>query len=110
MYCIDNALRHIYNQAMKGVRKMALSNVSFRMEEKLKEEMRKTCQELGMDMTTAFVIYAKKLTSEKRIPFEVSVDPFYSDSNRKALKKSVKQIKDGKTVTKTFEDLKAMES
>ena len=40
---------------------MALSNVSFRMEEDLKEEMRRTCQELGMDMTTAFVIYAKKL-------------------------------------------------
>ncbi len=94
---------------MKGVNAMALSNVSFRMEEDLKEEMRRTCQELGMDMTTAFVIYAKKLTRERRIPFEVSVDPFYSESNRKALKKSVDQLKDGKTVTKSFDDLKALE-
>ena len=87
---------------------MALSNVSFRMEDELKEEMKLTCQELGMDMTTAFVIYAKKLTREKRIPFEVAVDPFYSESNRKALKKSMKQLKQGKTVSKTFKDLKAM--
>ena len=89
---------------------MALSNVSFRMEEGLKEEMRLTCQELGMDMTTAFVIYAKKLTREKRIPFEVSIDPFYSESNRKALKKSVDQLKKGRTVTKSLDELKAMEA
>ena len=89
---------------------MALSNVSFRMEDELKKEMRLTCQELGMDMTTAFVIYARKLTREKRIPFEVAVDPFYSDSNRKALKKSVAQLKKGKTVTKSFDELKAMEA
>lgn len=88
---------------------MALSNVSFRMEDELKKEMKLTCKELGMDMTTAFVIYAKKLTREKRIPFEVAIDPFYSESNRKALNKSMQQIRSGKTVTKTFDDLKAME-
>ena len=88
---------------------MALANVSFRMDEELKENMRLTCQELGMDMTTAFVIYAKKLTREKRIPFEVSIDPFYSESNREALRKSAEQIKAGQTVTKTLDELQAME-
>ncbi len=34
-----------------------------------------------MNMTTAITIFAKKMTREKRIPFEVSVDPFYSESN-----------------------------
>ena len=88
---------------------MALSNVSFRMGEDLKVAMKETCNELGMDMTTAFVIYAKKLTREKRIPFDVAVDPFYDESNREALRKSMKQLREGRTVIKTMDDLKAME-
>ena len=88
---------------------MALSNVSFRMDEQLKEDMKNTCQELGMDMTTAFVIYAKKLTREKRIPFEVAIDPFYSDRNREALHKSMKQLEEGKTIRKTLKELEEME-
>ena len=57
---------------------MAHTLVNIRMDEKLKKSMEKTCQELGMTMTTAFTIFAKKMSREKRIPFEVSVDPFYS--------------------------------
>ena len=39
---------------------------------------------------------AKKVGREKRIPFEVSVDPFYSDSNIRYLENIVSDIKDGK--------------
>ena len=46
----------------------------------MKKSMELICQELGMNMTTAFTIFAKKMSREKRIPFEVSIDPFYSDS------------------------------
>ena len=67
---------------------MAQTLVNFRMDEELKQNMEQTCQELGMNMTTAFTIFAKKMTREKRIPFEVSVDPFYSDSNMNYLKKA----------------------
>ena len=31
-------------------------------------------------MSTAVIMLAKKMAREKRIPFEVSVDPFYSDA------------------------------
>ncbi|WP_270208748.1 hypothetical protein [Parasutterella excrementihominis] len=31
-------------------------------------------------MTAAFTIFAKTVTREKRIPFEVSADPFYSET------------------------------
>ena len=36
------------------------------------------CAEMGLSMTTAFTIFAKKVSREHRIPFEVSADPFYS--------------------------------
>ena len=65
---------------------MASCNVSFRMDENLKKEMEETCKELGINMTTAFVIYAKKLTREKRIPFEVSADS-YNLADKQEIKK-----------------------
>ena len=75
---------------------MAQALVNFRMDDGLKKEMEQTCQELGMNMTTAFTIFAKKMTREKRIPFDVSVDPFYSSSNMEYLKKVVSEIDSGK--------------
>ena len=79
--------------------------VNIRMDEVLKKDMEKTCQELGMNMTTAFTVFAKKMSREKRIPFEVSVDPFYSDSNMARIKESIAQLNEGQTVAKTMEEL-----
>ena len=55
--------------------------VNFRMDEEDKKGMEEVCKELGLSMTTAFTLLAKKMRREKRIPFEVSIDPFYTDSN-----------------------------
>ena len=76
---------------------MTQALVNFRMDEDLKRNMEETCQELGMNMTTAFTIFAKKMTREKRIPFEVSVDPFYSASNMNYLKRVTSEIDSGKS-------------
>lgn len=79
---------------------MAQALVNFRMDENLKKDMEDTCRDLGMNMTTAFTIFAKKMTREKRIPFEVSVDSFYSDSNMEHLKKIISEIDSGKAKLK----------
>lgn len=71
-------------------------NVNFRMDSDLKKNMESLCSELGMSMTTAFTIFAKKMTREKRIPFEVSADPFYSESNLRYLEDIMEDIKSGK--------------
>ncbi len=89
---------------------MSQTLVNIRMDEKLKKNMEKVCQELGMNMTTAFTIFAKKMSREKRIPFEVSIDPFYSQSNIKAIKESIKQFEKGEVINKTLEELKEMEN
>ena len=82
----------------KGVMTMAQAMINFRMDEELKKSMEETCKDLGLSMTTAFTIFAKKMTREKRIPFDVSVDPFYSESNMAYLKKVVEDIESGKAV------------
>ena len=76
---------------------MSQALVNFRMDEDLKASIEQTCRELGMNMTTAFTIFAKKMTREKRIPFDVSVDPFYSDANMNYLKKVISEIDSGKS-------------
>lgn len=77
---------------------MATTMVSIRMEEELKKNMELICQELGMNMTTAFIIFARKMCREQRIPFEVSVDPFFSKSNMEHLRRGVEAMNSGKGV------------
>ena len=77
---------------------MAQAMINFRMDEELKKSMEETCKDLGLSMTTAFTIFAKKMTREKRIPVDVSVDPFYSENNMAYLKKVVEDIESGKAV------------
>ncbi|MBR6701033.1 MAG: type II toxin-antitoxin system RelB/DinJ family antitoxin [Firmicutes bacterium] len=72
--------------------------VNIRMDTELKRSMEEICQELGMNMTTAFTIFAKKMSRERRIPFEVSIDPFYSESNLEHLRRGIKALNEGKGV------------
>lgn len=81
---------------------------NFRMDAQVKADMEKVCEDLGMNMSTAFNIYAKKIAREHRIPFELSADPFYSESNLAFLREGIDQLEQGKTVTKTLEELEAM--
>ena len=77
---------------------MAQTMVNFRMDEDLKKKMEKVCADMGMSMTTAFTIFAKTVTREKRISFEVTADPFYSDSNLAHLQRGIKALNEGKGV------------
>lgn len=87
---------------------MAQTLVNFRIDETTKKQMEQICSELGITMSTAFNIFAKKVIREKRIPFDVSIDPFYSESNMKALSKSIKELEEGKVVVKSMEELEAI--
>ena len=75
---------------------MAQVLVNFKLDEADKKGMEDVCKALGMSMSTAFTIFAKKMSREKRIPFDVSIDPFYSDSNIAYLKKVIEDIETGK--------------
>ena len=88
---------------------MAQTLVNFRIDETTKMQMEQVYSELGLTMSTALNIFVKKVIREKRIPFDVSIDPFYSESNMKAIKESIKQLEEGKVVAKTIEELKGME-
>ena len=71
-------------------------NVNFRMDAELKKSMEEVCSDMGLTMTTAFTIFAKKVSRERRIPFEISADPFYSESNMRYLEKVIADIDAGR--------------
>jgi len=77
---------------------MSQAMVNFRMDEDLKKNMEQACRDMGMSMTTAFTIFATKVSKERRIPFEVTADPdpFYSEANMIRLRKSIADAKAGR--------------
>ena len=70
---------------------MAQAMVNFRMDEELKKNMEQTCKEMGITM------FATKVSREKRIPFEITADPFYSESNIRYLNSVISDIESGKS-------------
>jgi DNA-damage-inducible protein J len=79
---------------------MAQAMVNFRMDENLKKNMEAACKDMGISVTTAFTIFATKVSRERRIPFEVAADPdpFYSEANMERLRRGVAALKAGKGV------------
>ncbi len=63
---------------------------------------------MGLNLSTAITIFLTKVGREQRIPFEITADPFYSESNMEYIKRSIKQFEEEKIVTKTMEELEAM--
>ncbi len=86
---------------------MAQATFSVRMDDGLKKEFDLLCSDFGMSMSTAITIFAKAVVRERKIPFEITAsDPFYSESNRQYLMKSIEAYKSGKL---TQHDLIEME-
>ncbi len=87
---------------------MTQAMVNFRMDAELKKKMEQACKDMGMSMTTAFTIFATKVAREQRIPFEINVDPFYSEANMERLERSIQKMERGEVISKSLEELKGI--
>ena len=77
---------------------MAQAMINFRMDADEKTSFENICEQLGISITAAFKMFTKKVIREKRIPFDLALDPFYSESNMRHLSKIVSEIDSGKAV------------
>lgn len=50
------------------------TNLSIRIDKKLKEQAEQLFSELGMNMTTAFNIFVRQAVRQGKIPFEISLN------------------------------------
>ena len=85
---------------------MAQTMVNFRIDEDVKRKMESACKEMGLSLSTAFNIFAVKVGNERRIPFEVAADNFYSESNMRVLEERAANIESGKSVPNEHELIK----
>lgn len=77
---------------------MATTNITIQMDENLKKQAEILFDEMGLNMTTAFTLFTKAVVRQHKIPFEISADPFFSDSNMAHLRRGIKALNDGKGV------------
>ena len=71
-------------------------NVNFKLDADVKKSMEQACFDMGLSLSAAFTIFAKKVGRERRIPFEVSADAFYSESNMRYLEGIARDIRERK--------------
>lgn len=73
-----------------------MAQVNFRVDDTVKAKAERACADMGLTMSSAINIFLVKVANEKRIPFEVSVDPFYSDEHIAILKRRISDMESGK--------------
>lgn len=72
------------------------TQINFRIDEEIKRNAEMVLDELGLSMSAAITVFLKKVGREHRIPFELSADPFYSESNIKYLERIMEDIQAGR--------------
>lgn len=73
-----------------------MAQISLRVDDDVKRGAEQTFDDIGLSMSTAINIFLKKVARERRIPFELSADPFYSESNIRYLEKKMEDYKAGR--------------
>lgn len=72
------------------------TQVSFRIDEDVKRNAESVLDDLGLTLSAAITVFLKKVGREHRIPFELSVDPFYSENNIRYLEQIMRDIDEGR--------------
>lgn len=85
---------------------MASANVNISMDANLKQQFEAFCNDMGMTMTTAFNIFAKKVVREYRIPFEIGSD--IPNSETVEAIQEVQHMKADPTLGKTYSNVDQM--
>ena len=100
----------IHSIKQKGVPDMAQTNVNIRMDAELKRQFEEFCADVGMSMTTAFTVFAKKTVRENKIPFPVDRE-IPNEETRAAIEETRRMIEDpsyGKTYTDVDEMMREL--
>ena len=70
--------------------------VNFRMENELREQFDQTLDTMGLNLTSAFTIFAKAVVRSGKIPFEITIDPFYKAEHQNELRNRIEDYESGK--------------
>lgn len=87
---------------------MGQATITFRIDEDMKEELNGICEALGLTLSGALTIFAKKMISERGLPFDVKLSPnvetLMAIEEAKKIAKDP-NIKSYKTAEEAFKDI-----
>ncbi len=70
---------------------MADSNITIRIDKQLKKQFEMLCEDIGITMSSAFIMFIKKSIKENRIPFDLT-GKRYSKEFIQTLKDALKEM------------------
>jgi len=73
-------------------------NVTIRLDRDVKESAERLFGDFGMNLSTAFNVFARQSLRQGKIPFEI-FDPFYSAKNQAELSRRIADIEAGKNLS-----------
>ncbi len=73
-----------------------MGQINIKVDDTVKRNAEMTLDEIGLSMSAAITIFLKTVARENRIPFELTAEPFYSNSNMRYLEKIKEDIESGK--------------
>lgn len=73
-----------------------MAQISLRVDDDIKKSAERTFDSIGISMSSAINIFLKAVVRENKIPFELTADPFYSDTNMRELERRINAVKSGK--------------
>jgi len=76
---------------------MTAVSITMRAEPEVKTVFEQVCAEIGLSVNAALNIFMKRVARDRKIPFELSADPFYCESNMRYLRKSADDARNGRT-------------
>lgn len=80
-----------------------MTQVNFRIDDDIKANAEKALNDMGLTMSAAITMFLVKVGRERRIPFEITADPFYSAENIAELERRIESIKNGTGTLKEHE-------
>jgi DNA-damage-inducible protein J len=70
--------------------------ITMRADPSIKVVFEQICAEIGLSVNAALNIFVKRVVRDRKIPFELSADPFYSEANLKCLRASAADARAGR--------------
>ena len=80
-----------------------MTQTNIRMDENLKRDFEHLCGELGMNITTAFNIFARAMVRYNGIPFEVSLDIPNAE-----IRAAIEEANSGRNLSKRFHSVEEL--
>ena len=85
---------------------MSTTSINIRMDSSLKRQFEDFCEDMGLTMSAAFNVFAKKAVREYRIPFEIGAEKPNSETMQAI--QEVQKMKADPCLGKTYDNVDEM--